>query len=123
MSHEIFQKLELLGLHVKLFSAAPDFTCQKIDFKIGKNQTGLIVGLLSSSEEIFHTSREFLEGKGFYKIIVGAASQSGNALMNSIHCGQEQDWRGNANSTQISQDGKTIKAWEASVEDNTVPRA
>ncbi len=104
--HQVFEQSELFWREINRSAFSLDTMCDRIDHHFHGQPPGLI-GLLAAQQGT-QARQQFTHGKGLHQVIISAAVQPLDAIINAITRCQQQKRRMNAAAAQVATDLQSI---------------
>ncbi len=121
MAHQIFEQLELARLQRDLPGAPAHLARHRIHMQVADGQRDLMVHAVRPPVQSVQARQQFAEGKRLGEVIVAAAAQAADAVVDLGQRAQYHDGRALAGLAQHLDDGQTIDvAGQHSVHDDDV---
>ena len=118
---EVFEESEFLLGELELDAGAAGFAADEVDFEIGDAEAGgfrLAGG--AAAEQSAKTSLEFGDGEGLGHVVVAAAFEAEDALVDGAARGEDEDGRGDSLGAEALDQLQAVDVGEGEVDDERV---
>jgi len=120
VAEEVFEEEEFTGLEIDFGRAAPDFAGEEVHFEIGEGEAGDDGGGAGAPDEGLEASEQFGEGEGLGEVIVAAALEAGNAVVERAFGAEDEDGEFDLFGAPAFDDAEAVELGKHEVDDGGV---
>src|SRR5579859_2912537 len=106
--HEVLEQLEFARLQRNLAVSARDLARQRIHMQVADNERRFVIDALRAPVQGIDAREQLAEGEGFGQIVISAAAQSPDSIVDLGQRTQNQNWRALAGFAQHLDDGEAV---------------
>ena len=117
---EVFQEEKFAGLEIDLGGAAPDFAGEEVHLEIGEGEVGDDGRGAGAADEGLEAGEEFREGEGFGEVIVAAALEAGDAVVERAFGAENEDGNFDLLGAPAFDDFEAVEFGEHEVDDGGI---
>ena len=121
MAHQVLEQAELARLQLQHLATALDAALEQVHLQVGHAQAGVRLRTAAlATQQAIQPRRQFGEGKRFRQVVIGAAAQALDALLDIAERGQDQGRGAVAAGAQGAQQFQAFQARQHAVEHQRV---
>src|SRR5262245_23534809 len=120
IQHQFFEQAEFARLQLDLRVAAFHHAAQPVQRQIADHEHGLLFANGGTTAEGVHPRVEFGEREWLYEIIVGAAFEASDAILDGAHGRQHEHRLAHAGGARALYKRKSIKTWQHAIDDHEI---